>query len=457
MVLAVLAAVVPVLAILLVLRKVGRIVQAKGRGAWPYQLLALVLILVGAAAGTAAGAYVVLEIMEWKSLSWAGDREPVKLKPAGDREGKEEDTKESREAKLEEAAKPKEVKWWDENKSPIAVIYFFGLLCAAIGAGHGLLFAHDAKPVDASALGRLPEPAAGQPQVRLRARFQRRMKPRHVSPVFVELREPVHGRAATADAPLLLHLSVPGAQVAPGEVALDPSQPGARAMFQVTPLAYGWLNQARLEVRHRGQLVQQMPLAIRGSGHAVTWFLAALTLLVPAFVLYATQYHKLEGTIHRPPAPHLQQEPAQRGPGVQAVGPRPLPGNPKDKNTKTADKAPAKAAPDARPGQPGELLEREILGNVYPIPYVTQPMARFLGIAYDYACMWSAPREQYLAFWIALFLAALTFASWVRHLGFYTRQVSRPISLAPAVGEVYAARTVTRKEEEPIRIVPVKD
>jgi hypothetical protein len=419
-VLAVLAVVVPLLAAFMVLRKIGHIVRAKGRKSVLYQLTAVGLIVVGAALGTAAAAYFVVEIISWErtwdAMKW---------------------------------------RWNDENASPIAILYACGLLGAAIGAAHGLLFAHDATPVDASAAGRPREPAPGQPQLRLRARYQRRMKPRRVYPVFVELTKPVPSRASGADAPLQLQITAPGAQVAPAEALLDVSQPGARATFQVTPLAYGWLNQARLEVRQRGQVVQRMPLLIRGSSQAVTWFLAALTVLVPAFVLYTTRYHKLEGTIRRP---HVatEQAPAARGAGVQPVGPVRLPRTPKDKNAKDADKSHA-AAPDTRPGAPGELLEREINDNVYPIPYVTQPVARFLGTIYDYACAWSQPRQQFLAFWIALILLALTVASWVRHLGFYTRPIGRPFSLAPATAEVSATKTAGRNEEEPIAVVPVKD
>jgi hypothetical protein len=419
-VLAVLAAVVPLLGLFLLLRKIGHMVRAKGRRSGLYQTLAIGLTLVGAALGAAAAAYLVVEIMGWER-AW-GD-----------------------------------INWNDENASPIAIIYLGGLLGAAIGAAHGLLFAHDATPVSASTTaGRLREPAPGQPQYRLRARFQRRMKPRHVYPVFVELSQPVQGRIpAGAEAPLQLQLSVPGAQVTPSEALLDVSQPGAKAMFQVTPFAYGWLSQARLEVRQRGQVVQRMPLLIRGSSQAVTWFLAALTVLVPAFVLYATRYHKLEGTIRRA---HVATEaaPAPRGAGGQPLAPVRLPRSPKDKNAKDAAKPPG-AAPDTRTGQPGELLEREITDNVYPIPFVTQPVARFLGIIYDYACMWSEPRQQYLSFWIALILLALTVASWVRHLGFYTRPIGKPFSLAPTTAEVSATRTAAQSEEEPIAIVPVRD
>jgi hypothetical protein len=445
-----LAVVVPVLAVLLVLRRIGRTVQAKGRDSWPYQLLAVILFLVGAVLGAGAGAYVALEIMDWKGLSWAKEQEATQPKEEGD--------KASKEGKPELKQESKEVQWLDGNKSPLAIIYLAGLLGAVIGLAHGLLFAHDARPADASrTASRLREPSPGQPQFRLRARFQRRMKLHKVAPVFVELSPPVHGRApAATDAPLLVHLSVPGAQVTPAEVPLDIAQPGARAQFLVTPLAYGWLNQAHLEVRHRGQLVQQTPLAMRGSSNAVTWFLAALTVLVPAFVLYATHYHKLEGTIHRPPSGVKQPEPAKKGAGVQAVGPHEADAL-KPKNAKGGDKPQSKQVADTRPGAPGELLEREILDHTYPIPYVTQPVARFLGIVYDYACMWSAPKEQYLAFWLALFFGALTFAAWVRHLGFYTSQLSKPFGLAAATGEVHAARTAPRHGEEPIRISPVKD
>jgi hypothetical protein len=117
---------------------------------------------------------------------------------------------------------------------------------------------------------------------------------------------------------------------------------------------------------------------------------------------------------------------------------------------------PKKQAPDTRQGEPGELLERDILEQVYPIPYVTQPVARFLRTMYDFACWWSEPNQQYLSFWLAVVLLAATVISWVRHHGYYTRRVGVPFALAPAPA-AYAPRPVARDGEKPVALESVKE
>jgi hypothetical protein len=73
------------------------------------------------------------------------------------------------------------------------------------------------------------------------------MKPQRIYPLVVEAqpgRTPVSPDGASG-VMVLLRPTVPGALVAPAELPLDVSQPGARASFHVTPLARGYLGTTR--------------------------------------------------------------------------------------------------------------------------------------------------------------------------------------------------------------------
>jgi hypothetical protein len=427
-----LAVLIELVALFLLWRKVGSLARAKGHRSRGYQLLAVLFLLAGQVLGAAAGAYLVVEIMNTRV---AEGRQP---------EGWWEAAQERWGA----------VPWREENESPLAVIYAFGVLGAAVGAGVALLFANDLAPKPAlSQADEAPArpPRTGPASYEVQARYQGRMKPRRVYPVFVELREAPRG--PVTDTPLQVRLLAPGAQVTPEEAPLDVAQPGAWAMFLVTPLAYGWLNQARVEVRHRGRLVQRMLLPLRGSTQWLTWVLGVLTVLVPLLVLHATRYYKLpdeavrvhnapQGAAAPPPA-----QPVQRNPGDNRPrGLIPLPVRPK-------------GAPPIQhtqgPPTPGGHLENEIHDHVYLIPYVTQPLTRFLGTIYNYACTTERHEEDLLAFWIGVLLLAGTAISWVRHLGYRGRRVSKPFGLAPAA-DAYAGSAVPLAMDEPAAAVPVK-
>jgi hypothetical protein len=174
-------------------------------------------------------------------------------------------------------------------------------------------------------------------QYRFTVRYYRRMRLHRVYPTVVEAR-PVRGGSGAGNgpgSPVLIRPLIPGALVVPGELALDANQPGARATFYVTPLAKGKLPGACVEVRRADTLVQEIRLGMRGVTQRLTWFLAVLTVLVPAFLLTVTRYHPLKGTVPRPTtrplqlgAPAEDKEPPLAPKVEPPGGPNPGPGQP---------------------------------------------------------------------------------------------------------------------------------
>src|SRR5262249_26290928 len=114
-----------------------------------------------------------------------------------------------------------------------------------------------------------------QPQHQVVVRFLRPMKLQRVQRVVVQLHGYPRGRpfAEMDDVPVLVRLSIPGALVTPTEAPLDATQPGSQTTFYVTPLARGRLRDAKVEVRQRGRLLQEIPLPVKGSSQRLTWVL----------------------------------------------------------------------------------------------------------------------------------------------------------------------------------------
>src|SRR5262249_35019439 len=126
----------------------------------------------------------------------------------------------------------------------------------------------------------------------------------------------------------------------------------------------GRLPDARIEVHHQGSILQTIRLPMRATSQRLTWLLAFLILLVPASVLYATVFHRIEGTVVQPAAVRPVILPIDANPGPpkdlrKDVFPpppvRPAPGQP-----------PITRAPDA-----GELL-RGLIGFV-TLPHGDDP------------------------------------------------------------------------------------
>lgn len=313
---------------------------------------------------------------------------------------------------------------------------------------------------------------AGTTEVRVSARFYRRMKPQRVYPLVVELQ----GGSAPGAAPVFIQAIVPGAQVTPQELTLDPAAPGHKAVFYVTPLAKGKLPAARLDVFHQGRLVQEMKLSLRASTQCLTWLLAALTVLVPAALLYTTVFYPLTGSVPKSvlfpvglddggaPVPEKlgtppkeakgpptdsedeeNQEP-QAGPDAsQKGGDKPKKAGKSQGRGRTAppdDAAPAGETVRTRtvfvPGDPGEILARRIINNVPDLPdgvklpwsdeplALTRPLAEGLGTVYTHA---ATMKDMHLSFWVGVGLLALTIGSAIIHRPSRGRVRSKPLVL----------------------------
>lgn len=117
----------------------------------------------------------------------------------------------------------------------------------------------------------------------LRVQYYRRMKPKKVSPLVVTW--PQRDKSRGDSKKITVRLLAAGAQIVPDEQTLESGDPASKATFFVTPLAKGWLRAHRLEIYHDGRKIQEIPLAANVAGQGPTWFLLALTFLVPWFIL----------------------------------------------------------------------------------------------------------------------------------------------------------------------------
>jgi hypothetical protein len=170
---------------------------------------------------------------------------------------------------------------------------------------------------EATPVARSPAaPASAATQRRFQVRYYRRMRPQRVYPLVVEAVGQSGGRAGAST--VLVRPVIPGALVTPPEAELDVSQARPQAVFHVAPLARGKLPQARVEIRSHGQLVQAINLPVTAATQCLTWWLAVLTILIPAFLITATRYHPLKGTVPREPTVRPEGaanvEPAQAAP-----------------------------------------------------------------------------------------------------------------------------------------------
>lgn len=85
--------------------------------------------------------------------------------------------------------------------------------------------------------------------------------------------------------PVLVRPCLPGVVVAPVEAVLDPAQPSARAVFQVTAVVAGRLAGACVEVWRQGQRLQSVATPMQAVGQGPVLGLAALALMVPLTLL----------------------------------------------------------------------------------------------------------------------------------------------------------------------------
>jgi hypothetical protein len=344
------------------------------------------------------------------------------------------------------------------------------------------------------------------------------MKPQRVYPLTVEVPRGSGGRllpAGSGEAVVVRPL-IPGAVVVPAEQRLDVARPGSQVTFSVTPLAKGRLPNPRVEVLQHGRVVQEIGLRMKGVTQRMTWWLLALTLLVPSLLLYYGRYYPVTGTIphkstvplhdqgkegagdadkkeqpggpeKKPPAPGQGDNAAPKDakepagppadpPGGPAGGPRGgPPGGPPGGPAAGGMAAQLKPLPDSRvvetsiPGSPGEVLSYR-LGNVVSndvpkVPYVNDEpkipiidatagsaVSKGLGQGYD---LYLGLAESHISFWIGVCLLMLTFLSWLTHsTGRTSRRGSVELTPAPAGGHAQETLPLSPSGPPPLSVEP---
>jgi len=86
--------------------------------------------------------------------------------------------------------------------------------------------------------------------------------------------------ARLATSPVRVRPVIAGAVVTPGERDVEPGR-STPAEFGVTPLARGKLRGASVQLYQDGRLLQEVPLAMKGTRQTWTWVLLGLTIAVP--------------------------------------------------------------------------------------------------------------------------------------------------------------------------------
>ncbi len=307
-------------------------------------------------------------------------------------------------------------------------------------------------------------------ELRVVARYYRRMKPQRVYDLVVELQ----GAGTSAASPVFVNPVIPGALVTPAEQTLDPMVAGSKATFHVTPLARGTLRGARLDV------FQEIRLGIRCVTQRLTWVLAALTVLVPAFLLYFTagepmvrvvkKFHEVpKAQAGKPGVEQLknppkeltgplkegEEEELQEDEQLAQKGQEPPKGDPQPK-PKQSGRGRGSAPPPgdaADPAQPqaelviiqqnlflGDALAWEIEQHMPssvrmpwqgdddpPLELPTKHLAWGVGQVYTHA---HELKKDHLSFWVGLTFLVLTVISAIAHRAAGKRQRGRPLLLA---------------------------
>jgi hypothetical protein len=118
----------------------------------------------------------------------------------------------------------------------------------------------------------------------LAVRYWKRMRIQKVYPVLVSF-------SGQGDhAPVAVRVVVAGAQVVPAEQVMDPSNPGEKATFYVTPLANGSLRGERVEVLQDGKKIQELrlPSTVTSQKGTLVWLF--LAFFIPWLMLHYLEY-----------------------------------------------------------------------------------------------------------------------------------------------------------------------
>ena len=289
-----------------------------------------------------------------------------------------------------------------------------------------------AKPVNSR-----PEaaPATGGSS-QITVRFYHRMNPQKVYHLVVEgpKKGIVTGLSGKAE-PLSVRPILAGTQILPAEGALDLTRDRASVVFAVTCLASGWLPNARVELLHQGQVVQEILLPIKGTTQAFTRKLALLTLLLPGLMLLA-RYFPPAITYTPGPKPEALAQPANDGeparPGrLPAMQPLPMGGPTKEQ----VEKSKVASITDRE----GRAIARFLNDN---LPHsgtddadgasndVTLKITDKIGSGYD--TIMDLNRNHQLTFWVGCGLLFLTALSYLAHRPQRSRERGKPMILQAA-------------------------
>ncbi len=205
--------------------------------------------------------------------------------------------------------------------------------------------------------GKPAAPRQGPPQAALRVRYYRRMRPQRVYPLVVDVVSTGGPAVPLGAQAMTIRPAIPGALVVPAEHRAEALRAGERFTFFVTPLARGRLPEPRVELLQPGRPAQPIPMRMRSVSQRLTWILLALTILVPAGIIYATRVAPLRGQVPKVttiPDPNAAKnaDPANAGQGnaaENAGGPDKDAAKPGDE-AKDAAKPGDKGKDTAKPG-----------------------------------------------------------------------------------------------------------
>jgi hypothetical protein len=238
---------------------------------------------------------------------------------------------------------------------------------------------------------------------------------------------------------------IAGAQVTPPDAAVELGPEASPATFLVTPVARGKLCDARVEVYQNDKLVQELPLAMKGTRQTLAWVFLCLALLVPVMIQYLFLEHdwtrdraeqkrwaQLAAAEAKQKMPKTETEKAQQkvqekqmqvhGPGG---GQMPHPdmgpgGDATNANLKT------NALMDISAG---------VEHNVFTaIPdWVPTAVSKNVAVAMQDVYDWTRERAVSvgeLPFYAGSSVLVLALGSWLAHLAYRTRRRGKPITLA---------------------------
>lgn len=263
-------------------------------------------------------------------------------------------------------------------------------------------------------------PRSGSLPCNLVARFSRQMKPQRVYPLVVKLRrnkKPEEGPLGT------LHLRpvIPGAIVTPTDYTLDLDHPETKPPFYITPLARGWLRNARLEIFQQGRLIGTIALPMKAVRQTLTWFLLFLTIAIPYSTYWLGRNTNFSRTAARVEATTLKDDEAPN----QAEVPRPELGNEKGEKTEKNEEGRSEKTPGTFPKLPiAEGAVEHAMLRVLPDAPLSQKTAAAMQDVYE--AVHVGP-DYNLSFYLAAFLLGLTCISWAMHTTWSCRRRARPV------------------------------